>query len=226
MWDSSTSTWEHLFQLFISHSFAEAKRNEQNFVSFETPPSLNLPRTKARTTGFNSQTLAFGPVIGLGMRAKAPAVAKENEEDGKMTGVWRWFSFRLGFGMFPVLKFLPVVARNFVYRKLLGWVSVLPQNPSIAINIASSSCSRTCDHSVRRWTGRFGNFTCFEKKGRWCCMVCLLGKVQAVILDRRVSVLSQNPSIAIDIASSSCSRTWQQCSLVNWSSWKVYLFWI
>ena len=28
--------------------------------------------------------------------------AKEIEEDRKMIGVWRWFSFRLGFGMFPV----------------------------------------------------------------------------------------------------------------------------
>ena len=45
-------------------------------------------------------------------------------------------------------------------------------------------------------------------------MVCLFGKVQAkrcqggrVILDCRVSVVPQNPSIAIDMASSSCSRT-------------------
>ena len=41
------------------------------------------------------------------------------------------------------LKLWPVVTWNFVYRKLLSRVSVLPQNLLTAINIASLSCSPT-----------------------------------------------------------------------------------
>ena len=48
----------------------------------------------------SEKTPCLGPVTGLGMRAKAPAVGRDSETDG--TGVWRWFSFRWGFGMLLV----------------------------------------------------------------------------------------------------------------------------
>ena len=91
--------------------------------------------------------LAFGPVTRLGMRAKAPAVGKRDR--GRWENDWSLSVVQLPLGIWDVshysevLKFSPFIARIFVYRKPLGWVSVLPQNPSIAINIASSSCSRT-----------------------------------------------------------------------------------
>ena len=85
--------------------------------------------------------LAFGPVICLGMRAKAPAVGKRDR--GRRKNDWSLAVVQLSLGIWGVPRYTKVLARNFGYRKLLGRVSVLPQNPSIAIDIASSSCSRT-----------------------------------------------------------------------------------
>ena len=99
-------------------------------------------------------------------------------------------------------------------------MSLLPQNPSIAIDIASSSCSRTvttvfAGELVELESIYWKAFSCFEKKKKkdagavWYVFEVKFRQsdAKAVILDCRVSVLPQNPSIAIDIASSSCSRT-------------------
>ena len=82
------------------------------------------------------------------------------------------------------------------------------------------------NHSVRRLTGRVGKFTCFEKKDAGAVWYVFKVKfrqsdAKAVILDRRVPILPQNPSIAIDIASSSSSRTVTTvfaCELVEFES--------
>ena len=68
--------------------------------------------------------LAFGPVIGLGMRAKAPAVGKRDR--GRSVVDWSLAVVQLSLGIWDVsrysevLKFLPFVALIFVYRKPLG----------------------------------------------------------------------------------------------------------
>ena len=92
-------------------------------------------------------------------------------------------------------------------------MSVLSQNLSIAIDIASSSFSRTVTAVFAGELVDLESFTFFEKK-KGAGAVWDVFKVKfrhsdakAVILDRRLSVLPQNPSIAIDIAQSSCSRT-------------------
>ena len=68
-----------------------------------------------------------------------------------------------------------------LYQKLLGRVPVLPQNPAIAIDIASTSCSRT---ATTAFAGELVELeSLLVQKRRWRSMVLLLvdlfGKVKA-----------------------------------------------
>ena len=91
-------------------------------------------------------------------------------------------------------------------------MSVLPHNPSIAIDIASSCCSRTVTRVFAGELVELESLLVLKKKdagASWCvfCVKFRQSDAKAVILDRQVPVLPQNLSIAIDIASSSYSRT-------------------
>ena len=115
-----------------------------------------------------------------------------------------WFSFRLAIGMIPVTLEIMTSRSSELYRKLLGRVPVLPQNPAIAIDIfffflkTLVQFGRSSGRAIpRRW------FSTVE------CRFCPRTR-RSRSTSRRRAALAQ----------------WPQCSQVNWSSWKVCLFWI
>ena len=109
-------------------------------------------------------------------------------------------------------------------------MSVLPQNSLIAIDIASSSCSRTVTTVFAGELVELESLLVLKNKkdagAVWYVFRVKFRQsdAKAVILNRRVLVLPQNPSIATDIASSSCSRTVTTVFAGELVEWKVYLF--
>ena len=161
-------------------------------------------------------------MIGLGMRTKALAVRYCGQKRSRKMGKWLEFgggsAFAWDLGCFRLLLSLEIFTSRSSELCLSETVGLSVGSAPDSVDRDRHRVVELLSHSDQcsqvNWSS-WKAFTCFEKKKKkdagavWYVFEVKFRQsdAKAVILDCWVSVLPQNPSIAIDIASSSCSRT-------------------
>ena len=158
------------------------------------------------------------------MKAKALAAGKINR--GRWEVYWSGGSaFAWDLGCFPLLLSLEIMTSRSSELCLSETVGSSDDSAPEPIDRDRHCVVKLLSHSdlsIRKRTSRVGKLTCFDKKKRerrCCSMGGLLGEDQAEQSQggdsQSLSVDpardGQNPSMAINIASLSCSRTVKKC---------------